>query len=69
MRLKELTDIMYAGVRVLIYDSNDGFYCYPVYAGQTCSIPGLYMNRTVHAIDSEAPRIAIILESEGDKEE
>lgn len=64
MKLKELTDIMYATTRVRIYDSNDGFNCYPAYAGKACSIPGLYMNRTVHAIDSEAPRIAIILESE-----
>ena len=68
MRLKELTDIMYATAEVHIYDSNDGFYCYVVYAGEAGSIPGLYMNRTVHAIDSETSRIAIILESEDDKE-
>lgn len=64
MKLKELTDIMYATARVCIYDSNDGFNCYQAYEGEACSIPGLYMNRIVHAIDSETPRIAIILESE-----
>lgn len=62
MKLKELTDIMYATAEVRIYDSNDGFYCYSAYEGEACSIPDLYMNRTVHAIDSETQRIAIILE-------
>lgn len=64
MKLKELVDIMYATARIRIYDSNDGFYCYPVYSGETDGVPELYMNRTVHAIDSETTRIAIILESE-----
>ena len=64
MKLKELIDIMYATAEVCIYDSNDGFNCYSAYAGEACSIPGLYMNRIVHAIDSETQRIAIILESE-----
>lgn len=62
MKLKELIDIMYATAEVCIYDSNDGFNCYSAYEGKVCSIPGLYMNRIVHAIDSETPRIAIILE-------
>ena len=53
---------MYATAEVCIYDSNDGFNCYSAYEGKVCSIPGLYMNRIVHAIDSETPRIAIILE-------
>lgn len=65
MRLKELTGTMYAATRVRIYDSNDGFNCYPVYAGKVCSIPGLYMNRIVHAVNSDTTRIAIILERKG----
>lgn len=69
MKLKELIDIMYAAAEVRIYDYNDGFNCYSAYACNACSIPGLYMNRVVRAIDIETPRIAIILESEGrDKE-
>lgn len=67
MKLKELTDIMYATARVYLYDS-DGFYCFPVYNGEAYNIPELYMNRTVHSIDSGLA-ITIILEcEEGDKE-
>lgn len=67
MKLKELADIMYAAAEVFIYDSDDDFYCYPVYKGEAYSIPELYMNRTVHSVDSGLA-ISITLEYEGRKE-
>lgn len=63
MKLKELTDIMYATAGVYLYDSDNGFYCYPVYKGEVYNIPELYMNRTVHSVDSGLA-ITITLECE-----
>lgn len=69
MKVKDLTDIMYYTARVCIYDSLDGWYCYPVYKGVFGEIPQTYMNRVINTIDSETTRIALILkfEEEGTK--
>ena len=40
MKLKELTDIMYATARVYLYDS-DGFYCFPRLQRRSLQHPGI----------------------------
>lgn len=64
MKIKELEKLLYSTARVRIYDSNDGFYCYPRYKGEAEYIPDIFKDREIRAIDSETTNIAIILENE-----
>lgn len=64
MKINELEKLLYSTARVRVYDSNNGFYRYPLYKGDVKHIPDIFKDREIRSIGSETTNIAIILEYE-----